>query len=39
MHMNDLKNYYEFNTDKNLNKWKHYFDIYDENFSKFGIRK
>ena len=39
MHMNDLKNYYEFNTDKNLNKWKHYFDIYDENFSKFRNKK
>ena len=37
--MNDLKKFYENNTKKNLNKWKHYFDIYDENFSKFRNKK
>lgn len=37
--MNDLKNYYDKNTKKNLNKWRHYFDIYDENFSKFRKKK
>ena len=37
--MNDLKIFYENNTNKNLNKWKHYFDIYDENFSKFRNKR
>ena len=37
--MNDLLKFYESNTRKDLNKWKHYFDIYDENFSKFRNKK
>ena len=37
--MNDLKKFYQNNTSKDLNKWKHYFDIYDENFSKFRNKK
>ena len=37
--MNDLKKFYENNTNNNLNKWKHYFDIYEENFSKFKNKK
>ena len=37
--MNDLEKFYQNNTDKNLNKWKHYFDIYEENFSKYRGKK
>ena len=37
--MNDLKKFYQNNTSKDLHKWKHYFDIYDENFSKFRNKK
>ena len=37
--MNDLKKFYENNKNKNLHKWKHYFEIYDENFSKFRNKK
>ncbi len=37
--MNDLRKFYENNTNKNLNKWKHYFEIYDENFSKYRNKK
>ena len=37
--MNDLKNFYEKNTNKNLHKWKHYFNIYEENFSRFRKKK
>ena len=37
--MNYLKNFYKNNTKKNLNKWEHYFDIYDENFFKFRNTK
>ena len=37
--MNDLLKFYQKNTNKDLNKWKHYFDIYDENFSKFRNKK
>ncbi len=37
--MNDLEKFYQNNTDKNLNKWKHYFDIYEENFSRYRGKK
>lgn len=33
--MNDLEKYFLENTDKVINKWKHYFDIYDRYFSKY----
>ena len=37
--MNDLQKFYQNNTNKDLNKWKHYFDIYDENFTKIRNKK
>ena len=37
--MNDLKKYFENNNKKNINKWLHYFDIYEENFSKYRNKK
>ena len=37
--MNYLKKYYEKNTNNDLNKWKHYFEIYEENFSKFRNKR
>lgn len=33
--MNDLEKFYLNNSHNDLNKWKHYFEIYDENFSKY----
>ena len=33
--MSDLKKFYENNSRKDLNKWHHYFDIYEENLSKY----
>ena len=37
--MNKLKEFFYKNNKKDLNKWLHYFDIYEENFSKFKKRK
>ena len=37
--MNDLKKYFENNNKKNIHKWLHYFDIYEENFSKYRNKK
>tara|TARA_B100000700_G_C14837485_1_gene757535 strand:+ start:176 stop:847 length:672 start_codon:yes stop_codon:yes gene_type:complete len=33
--VNDLKKYFQNNKKNDLHKWMHYFDIYDENFSKY----
>lgn len=33
--MNDLQRYYERNEERLINKWHHYFDIYDRHFSRF----
>ena len=33
--MNDLEKYFESNQDNLINKWMHYFDIYDQYFSKY----
>jgi len=37
--MNDLEKYFTDNKRNYLNKWKHYFDIYDKHFSRFRNRK
>ena len=37
--MNELKKFFYKNNKKDLNKWLHYFDIYEENFSKFKKKK
>jgi|TARA_B100001079_G_scaffold15255_1_gene12269 cephalosporin hydroxylase len=37
--MNKLKEFFYKNNKKDLNKWLHYFDIYEENFSKYKKRK
>ena len=37
--MSDLKKFYENNSRKDLNKWHHYFDIYEENFSRYRNKK
>ena len=37
--MNDLQKYFENNNKKDINKWLHYFDIYEENFSKYRNKK
>lgn len=33
--MNDLQKYFENNTDRLINKWMHFFEIYDRHFSKY----
>ncbi|MBS4063751.1 MAG: class I SAM-dependent methyltransferase [Chitinophagaceae bacterium] len=33
--MNDLQNYFLNNTGRVINKWEHYFDIYERHFSKY----
>ena len=33
--MNDLEKYFMNNTGNLINKWKHYFDIYDRHFKRF----
>lgn len=33
--MNDLKKYFDNNTDRVIHKWGHYFDIYDRHFSAY----
>jgi 23S rRNA U2552 (ribose-2'-O)-methylase RlmE/FtsJ len=33
--MNDLEKYFRNNNDKLINKWMHYFDVYDRHFSRF----
>jgi hypothetical protein len=33
--MNDLELYFNNNTDREINKWMHYFDIYDRHFNRF----
>ena len=33
--MNDLEKYFTENTGRSINKWQHYFDIYDKHFSRF----
>ena len=33
--MNDLKKYFENNTKNLIHKWDHYFEIYDNHFSRF----
>lgn len=33
--MNDLQKYFNNNTGRTLNKWSHYFEIYDRHFSKY----
>ena len=37
--MNDLKDYFYKSNNNDLNKWLHYFDIYEENFSKYRKNK
>lgn len=37
--MNDLKSYFENNKSNLIDKWHHYFDIYETYFSKFRNRK
>ena len=37
--MNELKKYFENNNKKDLHKWLHYFNIYEENFYKFRNKK
>jgi len=37
--MNDLEKFFQSNNEKNINKWLHYFDIYEENFSKYRNKK
>ena len=37
--MNNLLNFFNKNDKKDLNKWVHYFDIYEENFSKYKNKK
>lgn len=33
--MNDLEKYFFNNKSKDINKWLHYFEIYEKNFSKY----
>jgi len=33
--MNDLEKFFKENTGRRINKWNHYFEIYDRHFSKF----
>jgi len=33
--MNDLEKYFKNNTDRLINKWQHYFEVYDRHFSRF----
>ena len=33
--MNDLEKYFASNTGKLMDKWKHYFEVYDRHFSRF----
>ena len=33
--MNDLEKYFFNNKSKYINKWLHYFEIYEKNFSKY----
>ena len=33
--MNDLKAYFDQNTGRVIDKWQHYFEIYDNHFRKF----
>jgi hypothetical protein len=33
--MNDLEKYFLGNTGKLIDKWKHYFDVYDRHFSRY----
>lgn len=33
--MNDLELYFENNTEREITKWMHYFDVYDRHFSRF----
>lgn len=33
--MNDLEKYFRSNTDRQIHKWNHYFDIYDRHFNRF----
>ena len=37
--MNEFLKFFNKNNKKDLNKWLHYFDIYEENFSKFKKKK
>ena len=37
--MNEFLKFFNKNNKKNLHKWLHYFDIYEENFSKFKKKK
>jgi len=37
--MNNLRKYFENNKNKDLDKWHHYFDIYEENLSKYKNKK
>ena len=37
--MNEFLKFFNKSNKKNLNKWLHYFDIYEENFSKFKKKK
>jgi hypothetical protein len=33
--MNDLEKYFRENTNRGINKWTHYFDVYERHFSKY----
>ena len=33
--MNDLKKYFDNNTNRIIHKWEHYFEIYDRHFSRY----
>ena len=37
--MNDFLNFFNENDNNDLHKWLHYFDIYEENFSKYRNKK
>jgi 23S rRNA U2552 (ribose-2'-O)-methylase RlmE/FtsJ len=37
--MNELRNYFEQNEERLINKFDHYFDVYERYFSKFRNKK
>ena len=37
--MNDLERYFHANDDRLIDKWSHYFNIYDQYFSKYRDRE
>ena len=37
--MNDLEQYFHKNDDRLIDKWSHYFDVYDQYFSKYRYKE